>query len=202
MVIELVAISDGAAPARPPLRAVPSGNLSVLCAPAVERRVTPEALWRHEELLEELMQECDLLPVRYGTVVPDEDAAARAVAERQEELSAALERVRGAVELALRVEPREPEPLGRVEATSGTEYMRAKAARLAEARALHEPLSALARAAVVKSGPELLRAAYLVERGSVDAFVGRVHELQRERPELALLCTGPWPPYSFAEGPP
>jgi len=199
VVIELVAISDGAAPARPPLRAVPSGNLSVLCAPAVERRVTPEALWRHEELLEELMQECDLLPVRYGTVVPDEDAAARAVAERQEELSAALERVRGAVELALRVEPREPP--GRVEATTGREYMRAKAARLAEAHALHEPLSAIARAAVVKSGPELLRAAYLVERGSVDAFVGRVRELQRERPELPLLCTGPWPPYSFAEGP-
>jgi Gas vesicle synthesis protein GvpL/GvpF len=198
-VIELLAISDGAAPARPPLRAVPVDGLTVLCAPATERRVTPEALWRHEELLEELMRECDLLPVRYGTVVADEDAVARAVTGRRDELAAALERVRGAIELALRVEPRTPPPP--VEAASGSEYMRAKAARLATARELHEPLAARSRAAVVKPGHELLRAAYLVERGSVDAFVAAVREQQRARPDLALLCTGPWPPYSFAEPP-
>jgi hypothetical protein len=52
---------------------------------------------------------------------------------------------------------------------------------------------------VLRPGPELLRAAYLVERARVPAVVETVRDLQREHGELALLCTGPWPPYSFAE---
>jgi hypothetical protein len=77
--------------------------------------------------------------------------------------------------------------------------MEAKAADTRAAMALHEPLAMLARAAVIQPGWELLRAAYLVERGSVRDFTARVDTLQREHPELALLCTGPWPPYSFTE---
>ena len=129
-------------------------------------------LWRHEALLEELMQERDLLPVRFGTLVADEHDAARAVAERSEELLAGLERVRGAVELALRVNPTEAEPPG--EAGTGRDYLRAKVARLEIARALHEPLAAIARDSDVQPGRELLRAAYLVDRDAVDDFVAAV----------------------------
>ena len=46
-----------------------------------------------------------------------------------------------------------------------------------------------------------LRAAYLVDRAHVDAFVAAVRALQREHAGLSVLCTGPWPPYSFAEEP-
>ena len=35
----------------------------------------------------------------------------------------------------------------------------------------------------------------------VDGFVAAVRALQHEHPELSILCTGPWPPYSFAEAP-
>jgi len=42
-----------------------------------------------------------------------------------------------------------------------------------------------------------LRAAYLVERPVVARFGSRVQRLQAEHPEAAVLCTGPWPPYSF-----
>ena len=196
--IALLAITDDAAPPTPPLHAVRSGGLSVLCAPALEHDVTPEALWRHEELLEELMAERAILPVRYGTLVADDAAAERAVAERHEEFAAGLERVRGAVELALRVESTELESAG--EAASGREYLRAKGARMETARRLHERLAELARESEMQPGRELLRAAYLVDRGAVAEFVARVGLLQREHPELGLLCTGPWPPFSFAEG--
>jgi hypothetical protein len=197
-VIELLAITDDPTPPRAPLRAVRGGGLSVLCAPAEQRELTAEALWRHEALLEELMEERDLLPVRFGTLVADEQAAARALSERSEELAAGLDRVRGAVELALRVEPREREPLPA--APSGREYLRSKLARMESARRLHEPLAAVARDSDVQRGPELLRAAYLVDRDAVEEFVALVRRLQREHTELALLCTGPWPPYSFADG--
>jgi hypothetical protein len=207
--IELLAITDDPAEPEPPLRAVRSGTLSVLCAPAVEHEVTAESLWRREALIEGLMEERDLLPVRFGTLVPDDRAAASAVAERRDELLAGLERVRGAVELGLRVEPRESRESpakqgdgarqGDGATPSGREYLRAKLDRLEVARTLHEPLALIARAAVVQPGRPLLRAAYLVDRGAVDEFVAAVRRLQQAHPELALLCTGPWPPYSFAE---
>jgi hypothetical protein len=198
-VIELYAITDDPAPPDPPLRAVRCDGLTALCAPAEppEREPTPDALWRHEEVVEALMEERDLLPVRFGTLVSDEDAAARAVAERRDELAARLDRVRGAVELAVRVRPRErdeaPVP------STGVDYMRAKARRVEAAGLLHEPLDFLARASVVQPGSELLRAAYLVDREAVDGFVSLVERLQTAHPQLDLICTGPWPPYSFAE---
>jgi gas vesicle protein GvpL/GvpF len=65
---------------------------------------------------------------------------------------------------------------------------------------VHDPLERLARESRRRAprGPaEILRAAYLVDREIVDRFVGRVGELQAQHARLRLLCTGPWPPYSF-----
>jgi gas vesicle protein GvpL/GvpF len=191
-VIELVAITDAAGPPeRPPLRLVESGRLAAVCAPAAERELTPEALWQRERLVEALMEERDLLPVRYGTRVRDEQEAARALSEREEELSEALDRVRGAVELSVRVIGDRPPP------ASGTEFIRGRA----EVAALHERLSLVARDRArrpARAAGELLRAAYLVDRGALDDFVSLVERLQAEGDgSLRLLCTGPWPPYSF-----
>ena len=58
-------------------------------------------------MLEQLLEDRNLLPVRYGTVVKDVGAAARVLDERYDELAAALERVRGAVEIAVRVRARD-----------------------------------------------------------------------------------------------
>jgi Gas vesicle synthesis protein GvpL/GvpF len=197
-VIELYAITDDPTPPDPPLRAVRCDGLTAVYAPAEPGRgeVTPDALWRHEGVVEALMEDRDLLPVRFGTLVSDEDAAARAVTERRDELAAGLDRVRGAVELAVRAHPHQPEetPV----ADTGIDYMRAKAGRVEAARLLHEPLAFLARDSVVQPGPELLRAAYLVDRAAVDGFVSLVHRLAETHPTLDLVCTGPWPPYSFA----
>jgi hypothetical protein len=198
-VIELYAITDDPAPPEPPLRAVRCGDLTALCAPAEDRGLTPQALWRYEEVVETLMEERDLLPVRFGTLVPDEHAAEQAVVERRDELVSRLERVRGAVELAVRAEVSERPPERPDPEQSGRHYMRARAARMAQARALHEPLASLARDSVVKAGPELLRAAYLVDRENLERAVALVRDLQQANPALDLLCTGPWPPYSFSD---
>jgi gas vesicle protein GvpL/GvpF len=197
-VIEVYAITDDPAPPDPPLRAVRSDGLTALCAPAEQRELTPEVLWRHEEVVESLMGQRDLLPMRFGTLVEDDEAAIRALDERREELKTSLDRVRGAVELAVRAEAEAPGdriPSG----TTGAEYLQAKAHRTEAARLLHEPLAFLARESVVKPGPELLRAAYLVDREAVDGFVGLVRRLQETHDGLCVLCTGPWPPYSFVQ---
>ena len=181
--IELYAITRHPAPPLPdvaPLQLVPTGRLAAVCAPAgADDEITPEALWRHEEVVEALMADRDVLPVRYGTRFDDEAAAARAVEERRDDFDAALRRVRGAVELSVRViavgEPRDAAPV-------------------------HAALAALARAHARRPARgELLRAAYLVEREAVGRFSDAVGRLQGENPDLRLLCTGPWPPWSFAE---
>jgi Gas vesicle synthesis protein GvpL/GvpF len=197
-VIELYAITDDPAPPDPPLRAVQSDGLTVLCAPAEERRLTAEVLWEHEAVVEALMEERDVLPMRFGTLMEDDEAAVRALEERREELRTSLDRVRGAVELAVRAETKAPQeriPAG----TTGAEYIRAKAHRTEAARLLHEPLAFLARESIVQPGSELLRAAYLVDREAVEGFVSLIRRLQETHDGLRVLCTGPWPPYSFAQ---
>src|SRR4051812_49842019 len=104
--IELYAVTDAPGPPLPGravARVLPSGRLAVVYAPAVDVEASADALWRHEELVEALMEQTDLLPFRYGTRCEDEDAAERQVEEREAELSAALERIRGAVQLSVRV---------------------------------------------------------------------------------------------------
>jgi len=208
--IELYAITDNPGPPLPdlaPLELVPIDGLAAVCTPAVEADVSAEALWRHEEIVEALMADRDLLPVRYGTRLEDEGVVARAIEERRDELAAALDRVRGAVELSVRVVAAGSAPAGRQAADprSGAEYLRlrarADASRERAARALHEPLAQLARtsAEAPPRPPELFRAAYLVERGGIESFAAEVAALQEANPGLSILCTGPWPPYSFAE---
>lgn len=219
--IQLYAITDHPSPPLPegvPLGVVVERDLAAVWAPAPDGEVTAEMLWRHERVVEELMDDRDLLPVRYGTRLPDEAAAAQALEADHDQLAASLENVRGAVELSVRAlsaqkpvralsaqKPtvtRTPVPV----AASGTEYLQTRAreagARDAVARSVHDPLAAVARAHNLRppSLPgEQLRAAYLVDRGEVESFSALVAELQEGNPGLRLICTGPWPPYSFAQ---
>jgi hypothetical protein len=209
-VIELYAITDNPGPPLPDVAAletVPIDGLAAVFAPAGESEASPEALWRHEEVMEALMADRDLLPARYGTRLEDEAALARAIEDRRDELAAALDRVRGAVELSVRVAAAStpPAPVVPARAEGGAEYLRARARAEAThertADAVHEPLSTLSRASVVgrPRPPELFRGAYLVERGAVEPFTAAVARLQDADAGLNILCTGPWPPYSFAE---
>jgi hypothetical protein len=163
-----------------------------------------DSLLVHERVVERIMADRAVLPMRFGTQLPGEGALREMLATRQQELLALLDRVRGRIELAVRAR-RSPEaaaPKARV--ATGREYLEAKlrSGRLTEraAAAVHEPLAALAvavdRRRVSEPG-ELLRASYLVEEAVLPQFRAAVERLQRAQPELAILCTGPWPPYSF-----
>jgi hypothetical protein len=167
---------------------------------------TEEAVLAHGRVVESLVGRSGaLLPARFGRGFRDEGALEDAIRARAESLREALERVRGCVEIGVRVVGEEPSRSP--SAVSGRAYMEARLARTAEterlARELHEPLAALARASTrtVAATPRLvLSGAYLVEPGEVEAFRSRVAELEAEHEKLTFACTGPWPPYSFAPG--
>jgi Gas vesicle synthesis protein GvpL/GvpF len=171
-----------------PLLAVASRFERLPDEPAVD------SLWAHERVVEAVQAQRAVLPVRFGTREPDEAGVRAGLASRREPLLAALERVRGRVELAVRATAPARRP------RDGREYLR----RRRGAAELHESLASLAVAARRRPehGPgELLRASYLVEEPQLASFRANVERLGREHPEAALLCTGPWPAYSFVEAP-
>lgn len=166
-------------------------------------RATEEAIVAHAHVVEALGGANEaVLPVRFGAVHTDPESLRAAITGRASELSAALERVRGCVELGVRaLAP----AAGSAEASSGAAYMRARLGQRREAERLadelHKPLAGLAREATRTVGATerlLLSAAYLVPEGDVAQFRELVERLQAARPELGVVCTGPWPPYSFA----
>jgi Gas vesicle synthesis protein GvpL/GvpF len=144
-----------------------------------------------------------VLPARFGRGYADADALRQAVGQSTEALRDALERVRGCLELGLRVLAK-PEGAA-VTGESGREYMlgrleeRRRVEQLADE--LHAPLASLARAETHSVGttPQLvLSASYLVPREDLDAFQAALRDLELAHPALTIACTGPWPPYSFA----
>jgi hypothetical protein len=172
-----------------------------------------DTLWVHERVVERIMADRAVLPLRFGSRLPDDDALREVLATRQQEFLAALHRVRGRVEVSVRAMLQGGEPPPAAEpmtpgATSGREYLEAKLRdgrrTEREASSLHDPLESIAVAAVRQParGPdELLRAAYLIDSAALARFRGVVERLQRAHPGVAILCTGPWPPYSFVGAP-
>lgn len=169
-------------------------------------RPTAEFIMAHERVVEAIMAGGAVLPLRFGTQLQDENRLAAVLAERRDNLLDALDRVRGQVELAVRV-LRQPEG-GREDAAgerSGREYLLARVGQHRRAelvtRELHTPLAALANASVVRDHPRppaILAAAYLVDAGQVPHFRRRADELAAHQENVQVVVTGPLPPYTFA----
>ena len=194
----LCAIADCPPDAIPaPLRGVGGGAPVAILGPA------QEDVWEHERTVSELMDLCAILPARFDTQMSEEQAASF-VRCHEDELRAALSRVRGAVEVGVRARLADVEGPP-ADAGPGATYLlglrdRARAAQRIEGWL--EPLSALSRAHVPTPGSRTdaaVRHSYLVDRDTLARFVDRVAALDAEHPECELVCTGPWPPYSFTE---
>jgi hypothetical protein len=215
-VLYLYAITEHPAPALPaqpglddaPLLAIDAGPVAGVASELAGAPPPPgeEALWRHEAVAEALMADRPVLPVRFGTAFASEAEVRSELTERAEPLAAALRRVTGHVEMGVRARLSGPgEDAAAPE--SGTAYVQARLEirrrAESEADAVHVPLAALATASVrrLRDRPvPMLAGAYLVPEGRVPEFTAAVDRLAAEQPEARLVCTGPWPPYSFAEG--
>ena len=201
--------------AQAPLDGVREGELLAVISRHAHAPGDPalDTLWVHERVVERIMADRAVLPMRFGTKLADDDALREVLSVRQAEFLATLDRVRGRVEVGVRA----MQPAGVLSgagdlsanpappaATSGREYLEAKLRNgrrvEREAAALHEPLASLAvqfKIQPARAAEELLRSSYLIETASLARFRGTVERLQRTHREVAILCTGPWPPYSF-----
>jgi hypothetical protein len=213
----LYAISDTDRALDPELRGVggapvQSVSASGLVAVASEHDAAPaldeEALWSFDDVIETLMSAGAVLPMRFGTTVATADEIVALLERRRADLTHRLDRVRGAVELSVRgVWPHSSETVVVAATTTGTSCMQDRLAPQRRARELaaqvHARLDGLARASRHRLLPRAsmpVSSAFLIDRGTEDEFVGAVQQLDAHLDGADLVCTGPWPAYSFVGG--
>jgi hypothetical protein len=210
--IHLYAIVDGLREP-PPMRGIGAAPLElrtvdelgvVVSVGAGRAEETEYAVLRHATVVEAVAAAADaLLPSRFGDEFPDDSTLRRSLLARYEELRRRLDHVRGCVEIGVRALGTECGT--RLAASGGTAYMTTRLRAVTEqerlASELQGPLRRYARDSSAARGARTFvhDAAYLVPRPAADVFVDAVAKFQARHPELSVLCTGPWPPYSFAQ---
>jgi hypothetical protein len=201
------------------------GGLAVLLskAPELAGRPVESMALRHDAALRHAMRFGDVVPFRFGTILPCLGDAIRTISDNRGHLHESLERIRECVEYGVRFvlesapgeEPAparahcgEVPPVGR-----GTDYMRRKLAlqrredfsrsfALESVREIDEiliPLSREHETASPPGKPTVVKVSYLVEKDSAPDFEEVLRGLPARFPTARLVATGPWPPYHFVE---
>lgn len=192
-----------------PLRAVQADSLLAIVSDHFGRgpQRTPETLWEYGQVVERIAARHTLLPARFGSVLDDDNAVVEMLGTRRQQFLGALERTRGAVEVALSASWDQP-ALAKDDSQTGSGYLNARLEIRRRAREIAgalTPLGKLARASTCElpgQPAEPMRCAYLLDDDRLDEFTAVVEQLDGRLDDVELVCTGPWPPYSFVEGAP
>ncbi|MEW1778769.1 GvpL/GvpF family gas vesicle protein [Streptomyces sp. NPDC086777] len=213
----------------PPLRVrvLTEGDLAAVVSDAPEGlRPKRRDLLAHQNVLAEAGGGGCVLPMRFGSVAPDDDAVTGVLAERADHYRERLRTLDGKVEYNVKASHVEEAVLHRVmsenpelralaeanrKAGGGSYESRLRLGELvvgavqareaedaAEVRQALEP-----EAAAVGVGPDstgwLVNVSFLVDRHSAETFLAGVERLRKSHPHLDLSVNGPLPPYSFVE---
>ena len=218
---------DGVGEPPRPVRVLKAGDLAALVSDAPEDlRPKRRELLAHSNVLAEAGADGCVLPMRFGSVAPDDDTVTSVLAERAEHYKERLSALDGKVEYNVKATHAEEAVLHRVlaanpeiramteanrQAGGGTYEQRLKlgemvvaAVKAQEAEDATEVQHTLEpAAAAVSQGPDstgwLANVSFLVARDSVETFMAAVEQLRADHPHLDLRVNGPLPPYSFVE---
>ncbi|MFI5684277.1 GvpL/GvpF family gas vesicle protein [Streptomyces sp. NPDC051636] len=210
-----------------PVRVLKEGDLAAIVSDAPEGlRPKRRDLLAHQNVLAEAGAAGCVLPMRFGSVAPDDAAVTGVLAERADHYRERLRALDGKVEYNVKASHVEEAVLHRVMAESpelralaeanrkagGGSYddkirlgeMVAAAVKAKEAEDAAEVQRALAPVAdAVSVGPEstgwLVNVSFLVDRGSAEDFLAAVEQARKSLAHLELRINGPLPPYSFVE---
>jgi hypothetical protein len=210
-----------------PVRVLKEGDLTAVVSDAPEGlRPKRRDLLAHQNVLAEAGAGGVVLPMRFGSLAPDDDTVTGVLAERAEHYKERLRALDGKVEYNVKATHQEEAVLHRVmsenaEIRAMTEANRqagggsyderlrlgemvAAAVKAREEQDAAELQSALEPvASAVAAGPEstgwLLNVSFLVDRDSAESFLAEVEQTRKGHPHIELCVNGPLPPYSFVE---
>jgi hypothetical protein len=210
-----------------PVRILNAGELAAVVSDAPEElRPKRRELLAHQNVLAEAGGGGCVLPMRFGSVAPDDDTVTGVLAERAEHYLERLQTLDGKVEYNVKATHDEQAVLHRVMSENPELRALAEANRTAgggtyeQRLQLGEMVAAAVKdreaedavdvqhtlepaAAAVSVGPEstgwLANVSFLVERDSSEAFLAAVEQVRKGHPHLELRVNGPLPPYSFVE---
>jgi pimeloyl-ACP methyl ester carboxylesterase len=198
--------------------------LAVVSDAPPELRAKRRDLVAHQAVLERLMEDGSVLPMRFGLVAPDEDSVKQVLDENAEAYTDRLHLLAGCVEYHLKASRDEDDLLREIVGTSPevrelNEFTRAHPEAQDERMRLGETVSAEVRRREEQAAQEIvstlaadaerhvtteadrehfLNASFLVRRGSGDDFARAVREEgDRRGGAYSLSLYGPLPPYSF-----
>lgn len=223
------ACAGGAPPPLPPgargvlgaeLRWIARGDLAALVSaagdPAALAAPAAAELLRYQAVIQEQHAAADVLPMRFGGVLADDEAVRAHLEAQGDAYRGALARLSGCVEMGVRALLEAPAPPreGPAERASGAAYLRARQRRYAGEEDLRRaavellereylprvaPLCREHRvdAAPQRSGgPSLCSFYFLIPREEVPAFREALAPLLQGGARQ-IVISGPWPPYSF-----
>lgn len=174
-------------------------------------------LWRHEQVIEGIMEQGPTLPVRFGTTLADAEHVYQLLGMRAADFTADLAYVADRVEMGVRIlweppvgveqaAPEHAEGLSPGRAYLQQQIVKRKQERLmrtqgetfvAALNATLQPFFVDTRVQILPTERLLLSAAYLVKQTLVDSFLAQVEALRTRYPSFAFLSSGPWPAYHF-----
>ena len=144
-----------------------------------------------------------ILPARFGSVVPD-GALRDLMTAHHAEITAALDHVRGCVQMTVRVFG-EPEPWQRgTSVPTGTAFLEQRRRRAhhqpPEVAIIHEVLSDRVKDQRFEAGERGLRVTvfHLVQRARVEKYRAGAAALPSKVAPHSVTITGPWAPFAFA----
>ncbi|MEU4798847.1 GvpL/GvpF family gas vesicle protein [Streptomyces sp. NPDC023327] len=210
-----------------PVRILKQGELAAIVSDAPEDlKPKRRDLLAHQNVLSEAGAAGSVLPMRFGSLAPDDDTVVSVLGERADHYAERLRTLDGKVEYNVKASHNEqavlhqvlaenPELRAMVEASQrqggGSHEQKLKlgeavtsAVRAREASDGVEVRRALEPAAeAVAEGPEgtgwLANISFLVSRKSSEGLLTAVEELRTAQPHLELKVHGPLPPYSFVD---
>jgi hypothetical protein len=210
-----------------PVRVLTEGDLAAIVSDSPEGlRPKRRDLLAHQNVLSEAGAGGCILPMRFGSVAPDDGTVTGVLAEHSEHYKERLRTLDGKVEYNVKATHDEEAVLHRVmsdnpEIRAVTEANRkagggsyderlrlgemvvaaVKAREAEDAGEVQRALEPVADA--ISVGPEssgwLANVSFLVERDAAASFLETVDQLRKDHPHLDLRVNGPLPPYSFVD---
>jgi hypothetical protein len=207
------------------VRRLEAAGLAIwLSAAPADRDPAAARIRDHDAVVRKAMRTVTPLPIRFGTVFADDDAARAVLHDRAAEFGASLDRVCGKMEVGVRVVWDEDAQRGAVEAENprpkvvdggpfpgGRRFLEVRRRRIETDRALRsraEELLDRIQACFVPLGAPCVRdvmprtdvagtLTHLVGRTEKESYRLRVEGARRSFSNLSIVMSGPFAPYSF-----